>query len=57
MAPPLTLTFSGSMPSAFVDAMPTAANASLSSNRSMSSSFWPDFARAALMAFAGCSCS
>ena len=43
IAPPLTLTFSSSTPSSRADAMPTAANASLISKRSMSATAMPSF--------------
>ena len=57
MAPPSTLTFSGSMPSARVDSMAIAAKASLISTRSRSSAARPSRRRAAAIAFEGCSCS
>lgn len=44
MAPPLTLTFSGSRPRARVDLMPTAANASLISTRSNAAGSIPSIA-------------
>ena len=46
IAPPLALTFSSVTPSARVDAMPTAANASLISMRSMSSTVSPSCSNA-----------
>ena len=57
MAPPLGLTFSSETPSAPVDTMPTAANASLISMTSRSSTVSPSLSSAFLMAFDGCSCS
>ena len=54
MAPPLTLTCAASMPSSSVDAMATLANASFSSNSSMSSTVSvPSLRRASRMALAG----
>jgi len=50
MAPPLTLTISSEMPRSLIDAQPTAANASLSSNRSMSPMAMPARSAACLMA-------
>ncbi len=50
MAPPLTLTFSGSRPSSLVDASPTAAKASLISTRSRSVGEMPSRAQAFAMA-------
>src|SRR4051794_26327319 len=57
MAPPLGLTFSGSMPSSRVDTMPTAAKASLSSTRSRSAGSIPSRAQAFWIARDGWLCS
>ena len=46
MAPPLTLTMSSLMPRSFVEARPTAANASLISTRSRSAGVMPSFSQA-----------
>ena len=53
IAPPFTLTFDSSTPSIRTELIATDANASLISNRSMSSSLRPAFSRAALVALAG----
>ena len=53
MAPPLTLTLAGSRPSSRVEAIPTAANASLISTRSRSVGSMPSLAQALAMARAG----
>ena len=53
IAPPLTLTLSSSAPSMRIELRATEANASLISNRSMSSTFRPAFSSAAFVAFAG----
>ena len=52
-APPLTLTFSSSMPSIRIEFSVTEANASLISHRSMSSAVRPALASAAMAALAG----
>ena len=50
MAPPLTLTISSVMPRSLIEATPTAAKASFSSNRSTSETDLPARSRACLMA-------
>jgi hypothetical protein len=57
IAPPLGLTFSGSMPSSRVETMPTAAKASFSSTRSRSAGSMPSRAQAFWMARDGWLCS
>ena len=57
MAPPLTFTFDGSRPKVRVDAIPTAAKASLISMRSRAVGSRRSCAQAAAMALAGCCCS
>ena len=52
-APPLTLTLSSSMPSRRIEFSVTEANASLISQRSMSSAFSPAFSSAFCAALAG----
>ena len=54
MAPPFTLTMSSVMPRSFIDASPTAANASLSSKRSTSETFLSTASSARLIARDGC---
>ena len=56
IAPPLTLTFSGSTPSSRVETMPTAAKASLISTRSRSFGSMPSRAHALAIARDGCVC-
>ncbi|SST09473.1 Uncharacterised protein [Acinetobacter baumannii] len=53
MAPPLTLTLLSATPMSFMNFITTEANASLTSNRSMSSTFRPALARALRVAGAG----
>ena len=53
IAPPFTLTFASSTPSMRIELSATEANASLISNRSMSSTDRPAFSSAFLVAFAG----
>src|SRR3954451_6128850 len=53
IAPPFTFTFDSSRPSMRIELMATDANASLNSNRSMSSTVRPAFSSAAFVAFAG----
>ena len=53
IAPPLTFTFDSSTPSMRIELSATEANASLISNRSMSSTDSPAFSSAALVALAG----
>ncbi|TWH41917.1 hypothetical protein L612_004300000130 [Rhodococcus rhodochrous J38] len=56
IAPPLTFTFAGSMPSSRAETMPTAANASLISTRSRSFGSTPSRSQALAIARAGCDC-
>ena len=53
IAPPFTFTFDSSIPSIRIELIATDANASLISNRSMSSMPMPAFSSTFLVAFAG----